>query len=262
MRQVIILLIAIFLFNVPQSIHAEEATSLHTWKELNHTSDQILQLVKQEEFEEAKQMLDYFSVSFLEVDFQEEGITMSSLRTVTSSFEKAVEAVTAIDMPLDQRIFTVTAFRLAIDALSSEHHPLWLHTEKSVMNAIRAMKETIGEGETQAFQHRFNEFLRHYDMIRPALFIDIEPQQLQRVDSQITFLERIRNESLDEDKVISHLEIMEKEWTNLYQRIKEDSADPSLWWVMFTIGGMITMSLSYVGWKKYRAEKRKVRVKE
>ncbi|WP_227936210.1 sporulation protein YpjB [Alkalihalobacillus deserti] len=262
MRQVIILLIVVFLFSVPQSIHAEETTSLHTWKELNHTSDQILQLVKQENFEEAKQLLDYFSVSFLEVDFQEEGITMSSLRTVTSSFEKAVEAVTAIEMPLDQRIFTVTAFRLAIDALSSDHHPLWLHSEKSVMSAITTMKEAIEQGETQAFQHRFNEFQRHYDMIRPALFIDIEPQHLQRIDSQITFLERIRTESLDEDKVMSHLEIMEEEWMDLYQRIKEDSADPSLWWVMFTIGGMIIMSLSYVGWKKYRAEKQKVRVKE
>jgi sporulation protein YpjB len=262
MRQVIFVLVAIFIFSVPQSILADEKTSLYTWKNLNHTSDQILQLVKQEEFEEAKQLLDYFSVSFLEVDFQKEGITMSSLRTVTSSFEKAVEAVTAIDMPLDQRIFTVTAFRLAVDALSSEHHPLWLHSEKSIINSLTAMKETISTGETQAFQHRFNEFLRHYNMIRPALFIDVEPQQLQRIDSQITFLERIRNESLDEDKVTSHLTIMEEEWIQLYHRVKEDNADPSLWWVMFSIGGMITLSLSYVGWKKYKAEKQKVRAKE
>jgi hypothetical protein len=31
---------------------------------------------------------------------------------------------------------------------------------------------------------------------------------------------------------------------------------------MFTIGGMITMSLSYVGYKKFKAEKQKVRGKE
>ncbi|WP_332693284.1 sporulation protein YpjB [Halalkalibacter lacteus] len=262
MRQIIMVMVAVIVLSFPMSIQADETTSLHTWKELNHTSDQILQLVKQEKFEEAKQLLDYFSVMFLEVDFQEEKITMSSLRTVTGSFEHAVEAVTAIDMPFDQRIYNVTAFRLAVDALSSEHHPLWLHTEKSVMNSLANMKITIVAEDSQGFQHRFNEFLRHYDMIRPALFIDIEPQHLQKIDSQITYLERLRSGNVDKDKVTPHLEVMETEWTNLYSREKEDSADPSLWWVMFTIGGMITMSLSYVGYKKYKAEKQKVRGKE
>ncbi|ARK30330.1 sporulation protein YpjB [Halalkalibacter krulwichiae] len=262
MRKRIILMILILVFSVPQSILADENSSVHTWKSLNNTSDQILQLVKQQEFEEAKQLLDYFSASFLEVDFQKEGVTMSALRTVTSSFESAVEAVTAMDMSLDRRIYKVTAFRLAVDALSSDYHPLWLHTEESIMNALSRMKETVEESEIQAFQHRFNEFLRHYEMIRPALFIDIEPQQLQRIDSQINYLESIRSGHVDEDKVLSHLTIMESEWSNLYKRVKEDNADPSLWWVMFSIGGMITLSLSYVGWKKYKAEKQKVRQKD
>lgn len=262
MRQVIMAMVAALVLSFPMSIEADESTSLHTWKELNHTSDQILQLVKQEQFEEAKQLLDYFSVTFLDVDFQEEGISMTSLRTVTGSFEEAVEAVTATDMAIDQRIYKVTAFRLTVDALSSEHHPLWLHTEKSVMQSLAQMKEAVKVDENQAYQHRFNDFLRHYKMIRPALFINLEPQDLQKIDSQVTFLERMRSESLDKDKVVSHIELMEAEWTNLYNRVKEDSADPSLWWVMFTIGGMITMSLSYVGYKKYKAEKQKVRVKE
>ncbi|GAE25057.1 hypothetical protein JCM9140_1027 [Halalkalibacter wakoensis JCM 9140] len=262
MRQVIMAMVAVLVFIFPVSMKADETPSQHTWKELNHISDQILQLVKQENYDEAKQMLDYFSVSFLDIDFQEEGVTMTSLRTVTGSFESAVDAVTAIDMAVDQRVYKVTAFRLAVDALSSEHHPLWLQTEKSVMNALASMKEAYSDGENQAYQHRFNEFLRHYEMIRPALFINLEPQQLQKIDSQVTFLERMRSESVDQDKVISHIELMESEWGNLYQRVKEDAADPSLWWVMFTIGGMITMSLSYVGYRKYKAEKQKVRVKE
>jgi sporulation protein YpjB len=262
MRQIMIVMAAVIVLSFPISIQADETASLHTWKELNHTSDQILQLVKQEKFEEAKQLLDYFSVMFLEVDFQEENITMISLRTVTSSFEQAVEAVTAVDLPLDQRIYNVTAFRLAVDALSSEHHPLWLHTEKSIMNSLANMKTAIVEGDLQAYQHRFNEFLRHYDMVRPALMIDIEPQHLQKIDSQITYLERMRSGSIDKDKVLPHFGVMETEWTNLYSMGKQDSADPSLWWIMFTIGGMITMSLSYVGYKKFKAEKQKVRGKE
>lgn len=263
MRQIVIVMIAVVCaLGFPTSSQADGESSLHTWKELNQTSDRILQLVKGEKFEEAKQLLDYFSRGFLEVDFQAEGVTMSSLRTVTLTYEKAVEAVTAANLPLEERIYTVTSFRLAIDALSSEHHPLWLHSEQAVMHALASMKETINEGDSQAYQHRLNEFLRHYQMIRPALFIDIEPQHLQRIESQVIFLEKLRTNRLDADSIIPHLDVMVQEWTNLYHRVKEDSADPSLLWVMFTIGGMITMSLSYVGWRKYQAEKRKVHVKE
>ncbi|TWI58885.1 sporulation protein YpjB [Halalkalibacter nanhaiisediminis] len=262
MRQLLSAIIIVVLLSFPTKSFADGHSSLHTWKELNQTSDQILQLVKREKYAEAKQLLDYFSKHFLEVDFQAEGVTMSSLRTTTMAYEKAIEAVTATDLPLEERIYQVTTFRLAVDALSSEHHPLWLHSEQAVMHALAAIKATIFKGDSVAYQHRLNEFLRHYQMIKPALFIDIEPQHLQRLESQVIFLEKLRANQLDPSKLTPHLELMEKEWANLYHQVKEDSADPSLWWVIFTIGGMIILSLSYVGWRKYRAEKQKVRMKE
>ncbi|MCM3713573.1 sporulation protein YpjB [Halalkalibacter oceani] len=262
MRQLVLIFLAVCLLMSPVYAETDEESSLHRWKELNHTSDQILQLVKAEKYEEAKQLLDYFSRNFLEVDFQAEGITMSALRTVTLTFEKAEEAVTAADLPVEERIYAITSFRLAVDALTSEHHPLWLQTEQSVMQALAKMRETVVARDQQAYQHRLNEFLRHYQMIRPALFIHLEPPLLQRIESQITFLEKRRAESLESGTLTAHLTMMEEEWQKLYQQVKEDSADPSLWWVMFTIGGMIVLSLSYVGWKKYRAEKSKVRMKE
>ena len=265
MRQVLMIITVFLMVGIPIISYAEHTTNqagLHTWKEVNQTSDQILQLVKQEQFEDAKQMLDYFSVLFLEIDFKEAGITMTALRTVTTTFESAKEAVTAADLSLEERIYAVTTFRLAVDALSSEHHPLWLHTEENVMHAIRMMKESVNEEDNQQYQHRFNDFIRYYQMIRPALFIDLEPDHLQRIDSQIAYLENRRSTELDQKAISSHLEVIETEWTKLYERVKEDEADPSLWWVMFIIGGMITISLSYTGWRKYQAAKTKLRQKQ
>ncbi len=107
---------------------------------------------------EAKQLLDYFSASFLEVDFKEEGITMNALRTVTLAIEQAEEALTAVDLSLEERIYVVTAFRLAVDALSSEHHPLWLRTENTIMHSLEAMLETTENNDSQGLQHRTNTF--------------------------------------------------------------------------------------------------------
>ena len=36
---------------------------------------------------------------------------------------------------------------------------------------------------------------------------------------------------------------------------EEDEADPSLWWVIISTGGIIISTLSYVGWRKYKGEK-------
>ncbi len=261
MRQLVIVIIIVCAYSFPIEVNAKDDTSVHTWKQLNQTSDRILQLVKVEEFEEAKQLLDYFSRLFLEINFQEEGLTMSALRIVTNTYEKAVEAVTATDQPLEERIYRVTSFRLAVDALSSEHHPLWLQSEGRMMHVIQAMEETIKEGDSRSFQYRFNEFIKNYEMIRPALLIDIKSEQLERIQSQIMFLEKQRNQ-FNQEILSSHVGLIKEEWTNLYKQVKEDATDPSLWWVMIAIGGMITLSLTYVGWKKYKAEKQKVRAKE
>jgi sporulation protein YpjB len=35
----------------------------------------------------------------------------------------------------------------------------------------------------------------------------------------------------------------------------QDQADPSLWWVIISTGSIIIMTLSYVGWRKYKGDK-------
>ncbi|KGA99123.1 sporulation protein YpjB [Alkalihalobacillus alcalophilus ATCC 27647 = CGMCC 1.3604] len=235
------------------------------WNELNRTSDLILQLVKQENFEQAKKELNYFSEQFLQMDFKGEGLTMNDLRTVTLSIEKAEEALTAAELEFTDRIMHVTSFRLAVDALSSEFHPLWLYTEESVMGALQKMIESLQVEERQQFQLALNEFLRQYQMIRPALLIDLTPEQLTRVESQVKYLETLRKEANNLNILTNHLETIVQEWEQLYQQVKEESSDPSFLWVMFTIGGMIFFTLIYVGWRKYTAEKEmsaKIRAKE
>lgn len=261
MRQLIAIVLVCYVSLVSTISFAEEEQG-YTWKQLNKTSDQILQLVKLEKYEEAKQLLAYFSTLFLEMDFKEKNISMSSLQVVTMTYEKANEAVTAAGLSVEERIHNVTSFRLAIDALTSEHHPLWLQMEEKVMYSLQSLEEAIAEEDDRMYQHRLNEFLRHYNQLRPALLIHIKQDDFQRIDSQIVYLEKRRQQNVEKETMQAHLKMMETEWSTLFNQVKEDSADPSLWWVMIAIGGMITLSLSYVGWRKYKAEKQKIRMKE
>ncbi|WP_238457459.1 sporulation protein YpjB [Alkalihalobacterium alkalinitrilicum] len=250
----------IFVLCMPTYSNASEHKEY--WSTLNETSDKVLQLVKQEKHEEARQLLDYFSKQFLALDHTQTSLTMSDLQIVTKSFERAMESVTAVSMTQIERVRLATEFRLVVDALASPHHPLWLSTEQTMMKAMNELKGSMEQKDVQAFRHKINEFLRSYQMVRPALIISVEGVQVQKIESLVQFLDRYGNDMIQDTSMQKQLFMLESELENLYQQVKEDSADPSLIWVMLTIGGTIIISLSYVGWKKYRAEKRRVKVRD
>ncbi|MFV8828351.1 sporulation protein YpjB [Alkalihalobacterium sp. APHAB7] len=260
MRSFLLILLTIFVLSMPTYSNAAEDKEY--WRTLNDTSDKVLQLVKQEKLEEAKQLLDYFSKQFLSLDHKQSSLSMSDLQIITKSYERAMESVTAVSMNRVERVRLATEFRLVVDALTSPHHPLWLSSEQTIMKSINELKGTMQQKDAQAFRHKINEFLRVYQMIRPALLVSVEGVQVQKIESLVQFIDRYGNDMIHDTSMQKQLFVMEKEFQNLYQQVKEDSADPSLVWVMLTIGGMIIISLSYVGWKKYRAEKRRVKVRD
>ena len=51
------------------------------------------------------------------------------------------------------------------------------------------------------------------------------------------------------------LDALQYDLKNIFENMEEDEADPSLWWVIISTGSIIILTLSYVGWKKYKGDK-------
>lgn len=262
MHKKIVLIICFVFLVFSTSVHAEKDLDEKEWRNLNHTADKILQLVKEEKYSDAKQLMDFFSKQFLAIRYDNKDLSMTHLRLITTTYEKAMGAVTSTGASHEERVVSVSEFRLVIDAVVSEHHPLWKNTETQVMNYFAKMREAISSEDHDAFGHHLNGFLRRYSMIRPAIMIDLQPHQFQRIDSHVKYVERYRSTITHDETKSKHLKIMEDDFGKLFKGFEEDQADPSLWWVIFSIGGTILLSLSYVGFKKYKAEKNKVKMKQ
>jgi sporulation protein YpjB len=54
---------------------------------------------------------------------------------------------------------------------------------------------------------------------------------------------------------MKELEGLETDLKKLFSDMDEDQTDPSLWWVIISTGSIIIMTLSYVGWRKYKGDK-------
>lgn len=262
MGKKILILLCLFIFVLNSNVYAQKDIDQTEWRQLNQTADKVLQLVKEEKYDEAKQLLDYFSKQFLAIRYDNQDLSMTQLRLITTGYEKAMAAVTSANASHEERVISVSEFRLVIDALVSEHHPLWCNTETQVLNYFAKMREAIESGDNNSFQHHFNGFLKRYGMIRSAIMIDLLPHQFQRIDSHVKYVERYRTTIVKDEDKAKHLLIMEDDFKKLYKGFEEDQADPSLWWVIFSIGGTILLSLFYTGYKKYKAEKSKVKMKQ
>ncbi|HYK72528.1 MAG TPA: sporulation protein YpjB [Pseudoneobacillus sp.] len=249
--KVLSIFLVIFMI-IPFYVSAEKASPL---TELDQISDDALQMVKLNKYEDAKKLLQYFSKQFLSFTGNGQPFTMDELRIVTISHNDALEAVTSASMGQPERVNRLTQFRLVMDAVTSTHQPLWAEMEGPIMSTFNQVKEAANSGDNIGFHETFNSFLTMYEMIYPSIKIDIPADRVQQIDARINFIDEYRPQILAQATSQKELQALETDLESIFDEMTEDEADPSLWWVMISTGSIIIMTLSYVGWKKYKGDK-------
>ena len=81
------------------------------------------------------------------------------------------------------------------------------------------------------------------------------------MDSQITFIDQYRPQVFS-DQSQSDIISLEDQLLDIFEEAEKDDADPSLWWVIISTGSIIIMTLSYVGWKKFKANDNQVHTRK
>lgn len=251
--------VVIFLVFTPITILANEHTS--SIEKLDRLSNEALQMVKSSRYEEAKRLLEYFSVEFLST-VESHPFSIDEARIVTLTNNEAIEAMGNTTLNHDERINRVTKFRLAIDAITSSNEPLWIEMEGPMMTVFEGMKEAALHGETEAFHAHLNSFLSLYEIIFPSMKLDVPLQTVQNIDARIHYIDQYRSEILTDRTSQRELDVLESELKHLFDQMSEDEADPSLWWVIITTGSIIIVTLSYVGWRKYKGDQARKREKK
>ncbi|WP_312475785.1 sporulation protein YpjB [Neobacillus sp.] len=246
------LLFAIIIMLTPIPAFAEQPSPM---ERLDDISDEALQMVKFHRYEDAKKMLDYFSDQFTSITGNEKPLTLDEVRIVHTSHDEAMEAAVSPTMKYEERINKLTKFRLVIDAIATNHQPLWTEMEDQIMTAFHQAKDAAINGDTPHFHSNFNTFLSLYNVIYPSMKIDVPVENIQRLDARIDFINEYRSQIVKDSKSQQELDALDTDLKNLFANMEEDQADPSIWWVIISTGSIIIMTLSYVGWRKYQGDK-------
>lgn len=254
MKQTASFLILIFFLLHATIISAKDDEQ--NWNKLNELAEQVLQLGKQKKYEEAKQIIANFATDLLK-HLPEKKLSLTEIKTVITAYEQADEALTSVNMSDEERINKLLQFRLTVNAVTNKHQPMWLDAKHLVVEPLKKAIQAIRENEPHQFQMHVNEFLTNYEIIRPSLIISLPEREYERYHSYVKYIENNRHH-IDQNQFI----MIQNEFHSLFENTKFSNAEPELIGLMYTIGGIIAVTLIYVGWRKYKGEKQKKQMKD
>lgn len=256
MKFISCLLLTVSMLVPPIALAADDEKAKGNWDQMMDTSGQALQLTREKKYEDANKLLKHFEKEMEQSRQKEQlALTMKDLRILTTVHHQATTMLTNVSAGHEKRMTAVTRFYLVVDALQSENQPLWRNTKNQVMTPFAKMRQAAADKNKRDFQLYANQFLNKYEMIHPALNVDLKAPVIERLESEVQFLINHRDHFFNDSKYVKFLDRMEQDFRALFDGSLEESMEPALPWVILSIGGIIAVTLFYAGWQKYRAEK-------
>ncbi|MGM9930793.1 sporulation protein YpjB [Pradoshia sp.] len=222
-------------------------------KAIETIADQSLQFVKVDRRQEAEELLNVFSERFLDMASQGNQYSMDEINIVTIALEDAMNAVQDTEKSNQEAVNEMTKFRLAFDAVSHDKSPLWTKMRGQILEAVKDTREAVKNQDSVVFQEELNRLLNIYNILYPSLKIDVTPEKFQQVDAHLKFIDQYRPQVFSDSSEQKDMASLEGQLRDIFDEAEKDDTDPSLWWVIISTGSIILMTLSYVGFRKYKA---------
>ncbi|MBO9128229.1 sporulation protein YpjB [Bacillus sp. 165] len=229
------------------------------WTDLNGLLDETLQFVKQKEYEKAQKLLEYFAEQFKDYNKEDKLASPEDIRAISVAFDKAFTAIQNEDMSENEKWEDILALRLVIDAEQAKLQPLWMDREQAVMKPFDRMETAMKQENDEEFQYELNLFLNELSIIYPSLTIDLPHEELHRLNAHVSYLEEFRNLISQSPQAQGQVEVMKEDLQRIFSN-PTDKYQPSLMWVMNTTATIILITLTYVGWRKYKGDREKKRI--
>jgi sporulation protein YpjB len=221
--------------------------------EINHLLDESWQLVKQQEYDKARQILLYASQQQIHAKLPQH------VQVISTAYNKAIE--TMGDVVSQQEVESdMLALRLVIDAESSHFQPLWLSRETVVMSAFDRIEKANYAENNELFRAAINEFLYEMNIIYPSLLVDLPKGEVKRLEKHFAYLEDVKTVMANASGK-QQLSTIKHDVQQVFQYPKTDVLAGSTIWVMVATGLIIIATLTYVGFRKYKGEQEKKRRK-
>ncbi|MBH0157443.1 hypothetical protein IHV10_13770 [Fictibacillus sp. 5RED26] len=246
------LMVLCMVFGLAMPVFASNHTETKEWSEINELTSEIWELGKIERYEEAAGVLQFTSANITHIE-DVLSLRPEQKRLVEYTFRDAVSSLQNPEWSKEKKLNKLTEVRLLVDALQTDYEPLWKKTGLMMLEPFITMEKGISEDDSVAFHQAANLLLERYETVRPALMVDLKDEDLEKLDEHVSYVDTNRSQILTDPAHQKQLETAAADFEALFFA-KKDNSEPSLFWLIFSIGGIISSTLAYVGWRKYKGD--------
>ncbi|WP_018922271.1 sporulation protein YpjB [Salsuginibacillus kocurii] len=243
---------------VGQEANADAANHDQSLKTVYTAYQDVIELAERERWAEAKDVLDSIERMLPAIDYEEEELTVQDIHVLLEAYEAAAASLASAQQAPENRMQGLLKFQLALDAVINENHPLFQRLAGPFQERLEGFVQSSSMNKEEA-QAQFNELKNEFEVIRPALYLQHSETVRSRIDSLWVAVDR----GMREGKEFHELPLQElvDELDQAFSNEEERrSIDPTLIGIMIFVSTVLVVSLSYAGWKKYKAERRRAKM--
>jgi sporulation protein YpjB len=231
--------------------------------ELDKLAGEMLELTKQGDIEGAQQKIKLLADRFPNLTLPVT-IRIESLNAVTQSILAAKKSFSSPKTNEEQLLWHATQVRVAIDALSHVHQPMWRSYYASYATQMQNLMQSSVERDINLFRTQFEENYRLYLAIKPGMSVQLPEEQMNQIGTAYdTISKEMRNSTMEWQVVREAL----RELSGIMQSafIGEDKSAIAMLMLpgsplmpIVTIVALLIVTLTYVGYRKYAGQQVRV----
>ena len=242
---------------------AADPEQLRQVERLADASDEMYRLVMEGDLPKAKEKLDEIGSRMTEIRF----IGIASVEGVGAMSESIVQAkrlFSSVQASEDEVKLAAAKIRLAADALTHAHQPMWLQYYRGMKDTAQKLQQAIARQNMNDALGLLEQLQRRYATIRPSVLISREPWQAEKLESLFVFMRsRLAQPGPDSKEAWEAAEQLKLGLDELFQ--KRDAAafvpvperEVPLQWVL-SIGSIIAAVLAFAAWRIFQFERNSI----
>ncbi|SDC42015.1 sporulation protein YpjB [Paenibacillus sp. CF095] len=239
----------------------QQVSTSNSIAQLNEEAAILYRQALENNIEEVRGSILRISKSLEHISFEGQ-TTVEGIHALSETIVEVKQAVVKVkndDASLQQ---SSAKLRLAADSLANPTKPLWLQYYKIVKNDLDALSAATNQGQTAAvLANRYTVLEEHYETIRPAALIRREPYEIAQMDAWLSHTKGLTAAKQPDLAQLKNMVGHGEELVNqLFGREKDESAfvpfvqGPDRRAAGLLISSVIVATLSYAGYRKYRAQ--------
>ncbi|WP_433946460.1 sporulation protein YpjB [Paenibacillus sp. SN-8-1] len=255
------LIIVAVLVMLPVGKAAAHHDAAHTakMKELDSASEALYRYMQDGDGAKAQLEMDRVVKIVQTLSFQ--GLTsVEGIHALSETIMDTREALARSQSQPEEWRITSSRLRLAIDSLLHNEQPLWTQYYKLFTDDLSQLSKARTEEDVTGVKQAFNQLKEHYETIRPAAVIQLDPSLISRTDSWMSYMENLcAQKTSDPDALKGALgsgtdlihDLFGKKRTEPTLLPITGTSNPWKWSLL--IGGWIIVALTYTGIRNYNA---------